>query len=73
MKFYYNKKEDVIKKDDYFCCEHMKKDWYDENLTFKCFDENRIKVFGMSERLTKFLTECPYCHEKILTEEEDNV
>jgi len=67
MKFYYNEEEDVIRKDD-FCCEHMGKDWYDENLTFKCFNGDKIKVFGMSERLAKFLTECPYCHEKIVTE-----
>ena len=67
LKFYYNKNEDVIKKDP-FCCKHLEEDWYDEQLNFKCFEGHKIKVFGMSERLSKFLTECPYCHEKIVTE-----
>jgi len=66
MKFYHNNNEDVLRKNP-FCCEHMEDDWYNESLTFKCFEGNKIKIFGLSEQLAKPLTECPYCHEKIET------
>lgn len=64
MKFYYHNLKFLTSK---CCCEHMIKDLADEKLKVKCYDNNRIKIFAKNEKLAKYLTECPYCHEKIET------